>query len=115
MGIEALVADSTPINPAMPFNTRNFGGRWQFATTGLTCGFDDNGNPIAVDNARGNKGKFIADFRVGIRPLHTEFINVFFHKREPMCVANIDTCNTCPPAEYATQDYNSANDPCVDA
>jgi len=112
MGIEALVADATPFNPQMPFNPRNFGGRWQFVMNNLTCGFDTNGNPIAVDNSRMNKGKFIADFRVGIRPLYTEFINVFFHKRQPMCVLNIDTCETCPADPYVTQDYNSENDPC---
>jgi len=106
MGLEALVADGSPINPQMPFAQRNFGGRWQFVMDNL--GEDVNG--CVIENKRRNKGQFIADFKVGIRPLHTEFINVFFHKREPMCVPEIDICND--DAGYVPQSYNSANEAC---
>lgn len=105
MGLEALVADGSPINPQMPFAQRNFGGRWQFVMDNL--GADVNG--CVIENKRRNKGQFIADFKVGIRPLHTEFINVFLHKREPLCVPEIDTCND---SGYAVQSYSSANEGC---
>lgn len=106
MGIEALVADSGAINPEMPFAKRNFGGRWQFVMDNLGTGPDG----CVVENKRRNKGQFIADFKVGIRPLYTEFLVAFFHKREPMCVPEISTCN--PDPGYSTQSYSSANDTC---
>jgi hypothetical protein len=106
MGIEALVADAGSINPEMPFARRNFGGRWQFVMDNLGVGPDG----CVVENKRRNKGQFIADFKVGIRPLHTEFIVAFFHKREPMCVPEINTCN--PDPGYSTQTYGSENDLC---
>lgn len=105
-GMEALVSDATPINPQMPFSARNFAGKWQFVMDNL--GSDSNGN--VIENKRRNKGQFIADFKLAIRPLYTEFINVFFHKREPACIPNIDTCNSDPG--YPTQSYGSANDSC---
>jgi hypothetical protein len=107
MGLEALVAGASPVNPQMPFAARNFGGNWQFVMDNL--GADVNG--CVIENKRRNKGQFIADFKVGIRPLHTEFINVFLHKREPMCVPEINTCND---TGYVLQDYSSENDACPD-
>jgi hypothetical protein len=53
---------------------------------------------------------FIADFKLAIRPEYTEFINVFFHKREPLCVPEIDTCS--PDPGYPVQSYDSANEGC---
>lgn len=106
MGIEALVADSPSINAEMPFAKRNFGGRWQFVMDNL--GVDGTG--CVVENKRRNKGQFIADFKVGIRPLYTEFLVAFFHKREPMCVPQIDTCSSDPG--YSSQSYNSSNSAC---
>ena len=105
-GMQCLVADATPVNPEMPFSSRNFGGRWQFVMDNL--GADVNGNPI--ENKRRNKGQFIADFKMAIRPQYTEFVDLIFHKREPACVIVIDTCNTDPG--YPTQTYGSADTPC---
>lgn len=107
--MEALVADAKPINPQMPFSSRNFGGKWQFVMDNL--GADVNGTVIA--NPRRNKGYFLADFKLGLRPLYTEFCEGIFHKREPMCVYNIDTCNS--DLLYPTQSYNSANAGCPTA
>lgn len=106
-GMEALVADAKPINPMMPYSSRNFGGRWQFVMDNL--GADVDGKPIA--NFLRNKGMFVADFKLAIRPLMTEFVEGIFHKREPSCVYNVDTCNASPG--YPTQSYNSANDGCA--
>jgi len=106
MALEALVADATPVNPEMPYSSRNFGGKWQFVMDNL--GVD--GNNCVVENKRRNKGQFIADFKLAIRPLYTEFLNVFFHRGEPFCLPEVPNCNTDPG--YPTQTYNSCNTPC---
>jgi hypothetical protein len=106
MALEALVADATPVNPEMPYSSRNFGGKWQFVMDNL--GVD--GNNCVVENKRRNKGQFIADFKLAIRPLYTEFLNVFFHRGEPFCLPEVSNCNTDPG--YPTQAYNSCNTPC---
>lgn len=107
-GMELLVPDAAPVNPETPYSHRNFGGKWQWLNNDL--GVDENG--CAIVNKWGNKGQFGAWFKYWVRPLYTEFLQDIFHKREPMCVPEINTCNTCPALEYTTQDYNSANDPC---
>ena len=106
MGLEALTADATPINPQMPFSARDFAGRWQFVMDNL--GADADG--CVVENKRRNKGQFIADFKLAIRPKYVEFINAYFHKREPLCVPFIDTCSDDPG--YPTQTYESCPDSC---
>lgn len=106
--ITALVSDATPINPEMPFAARDFGGKWQFVMHDL--GADVNG--CVIENKRRNKGQFIADFKLAIRPEYVEFLNAFFHKREPMCIPYIDTCSR--QTGYPAPDYNSANEPCPD-
>lgn len=105
-GISALVADATPINPEMPFGARDFGGKWQFVMDNL--GVDETG--CVIENKRRNKGMFIADFKLAIRPEYTEFINVFFHKREPLCVPEVPTCSALPG--YPIQLRDSCNAGC---
>lgn len=100
------VQDMQSINPLMPFMVRGLNGQWNFAIDNL--GADCEGNAIA--NYRKNKGFFYADFRWAGKPLHTEWMTVLFHKREPMVIYTVDTCATDPG--YPTQDYNSACDPC---
>lgn len=104
--LTALVADATPINPEMPFSARDFGGRWQFVMDNL--GADVSGTTI--ENKRRNKGQFIGDFKLAIRPEMTEFLNAFFHKREPLCVPEVDTCSADPG--YPSQTYTSKNNVC---
>ena len=99
--LQCLVADATPVNPEMPYSSRNFGGRWQFVMDNL--GADQNGNPI--ENKRRNKGQFIADFKMAIRPLYTEFLELIFHKGEPQCIVQVSPCNADPG--YPTQQYES--------
>jgi len=105
-GMEALVSDATPINPEMPFSSRNFGGKWQFVMDNLGSGPDG----CVIENKRRNKGQFIADFKLAIKPRYTEFVEAIFHKRERACVIEIDTCATDPG--YPTQDYDSCNTAC---
>lgn len=105
MAMEALVSEATPVNPEMPFSSRNFGGKWQFVMDNL--GSDING--CVIENKRRNKGQFIADFKLAIRPLYTEFADAIFHKREQSCIV---TCNVCSPDSYSTQNYNSCNEVC---
>lgn len=100
--MEILVPDARPLNSEMPFGHRDFGGKWQFQMHDL--GADSEGNPIS--NAWQNKGRFAAWFKYYVRPLHTEFARVYFHKREQFCIPQIDVCN--PNPGYPTQDYNSA-------
>lgn len=117
-GMRSLMRDNTSINPMMPFAARNFGGRWQFVMDNLTCGTavakDAAGNditvPIAVDNSRRNKGKFIADFSYATQAQFPEYVEVFLHLREQPCIVGVSTCAATP--DYVEQDYGSANDPC---
>lgn len=104
--LTALVSDSTPINPEMPFSARDFAGRWQFVMDNL--GADVNG--CVIENKRRNKGQFIADFKLAIRPEYTEFLNAYFYKGEPLCVPYINTCS--PDPGYPVQHYESANQAC---
>lgn len=107
--MEVLVADATPINPEMPFAARDFGGKWKFVMDNL--GADCNG--VAIDNRRRNKGMFIADFKMALRPLNTELSEAIFHKREPACVTVVTSCNADPG--YPAQSYNSAPTACAGA
>jgi len=100
-GLQVLVADATPVNPEMPFSSRNFGGRWQFVMDNL--GADINGQPI--ENKRRNKGQFIADFKQAVRPQYTELVELIFHMREPSCVIQITPCSASPG--YPAQNYES--------
>ena len=96
--MELLVPDARPLSPEMPFGHRDFGGKWRFAMHDL--GADASGNVIG--NKWENKGQFIAWFKYYVRPLHTEFAEVFFHRREQFCIPNIGNCATDPgyPAQY---------------
>lgn len=105
-----LVRDVEPIHPLMPFAVRDFGGKWQFVMDNLTCGVDANGNPIAVDNSRRNKGKFIADFAYATKPEYPEFCELFLSLREQACAIDVPRCEADPG--YPEQEYYSANDPC---
>ncbi|MEY4376367.1 MAG: hypothetical protein RJB26_917 [Pseudomonadota bacterium] len=95
------------VNPNMPFMVRDYGGRWKFATNDL--GADCAGKPI--DNARGNKGKFIADFQLAVKPEHPEWLEPIFHKVDRGCIEIIPVCEADPgnPA----QSYNSADPVCA--
>lgn len=105
-GLELLVPDARPLNPEMPFGHRDFGGKWRFAMHDL--GADASGHVIS--NKWENKGQFIAWFKYYIRPLHTEFLDSIFHKREQFCIPEINTCQ--PDPGYPSQDYSSALPPC---
>lgn len=103
-GMELLVPDSAPLNPEMPFVHRDFGGKWMFQMHDL--GADANGAPIK--NAWMNKGRFAAWFKYYIRPLHTEFMEAIFHKRQQNVIPNLDLQNTDYTRGYPVQEYNSA-------
>lgn len=105
-GMELLTPDARPLNAEMPFGHRDFGGKWRFAMHDL--GEDASGK--AISNKWENKGQFLAWFKYYVRPLHTEFMEVFFHKREPMCIPEINTCSSDPG--YPAQVYSSALPTC---
>jgi len=115
-GMKQLVLDAAQVHPMMPFVPRSFGGKWQFVMDNLTCGtaVDANGLiiPIAVDNSRRNKGKFIADFRFSTKRQFPEYVEAFLHLREGACVIPVPLCST--PPDYVTQDYSSECEPCED-
>jgi hypothetical protein len=67
-------------------------------------------NGVAIDNSRGNKGKFISDYRLAAKPEHTEWIELLFHKVDKPCVVIVDVCNPAPG--YPAQSYNSQNADC---
>lgn len=105
--LQVLVADATPVNPEMPYSSRNFGGKWQFVMDNL--GADINGAPI--ENKRRNKGQFIADFKNAVRPQYTELSVLLFHMREPACLINVIPCNPSPG--YPAQNYESTPVDCT--
>lgn len=107
-GMELLTPDAGQLNPEMPFGHRDFGGKWQFQMDNL--GEDITGRVIA--NPWRNKGRFAAWFKYYIRPLHTEFMEVFFHKREQFCIPEIGTC--APSPGYPPQSYSSALPTCAE-
>jgi hypothetical protein len=104
--IQALVASAKSVNPMMAFAPRDFGGKWQFVMDNL--GADQRG--CVIENKRRNKGQFIADFKLAIKPQYVEFAELIFHKREPAPVVVVNTAASDPG--YPTQDYNSANAAC---
>ena len=108
--MELLVPDAKPLNPEMPFGHRDFGGKWRFAMHDL--GADSKGN--VINNKWENKGQFISWFKYYVRPLNYEFSEAFFHKREQMCIPEINTCSQPDPG-YPAQEYNSALPPCDSA
>lgn len=101
-GMELLVPSGGQINPQTPFSHISFGGQWKWLNHDL--GADQAGR--AITNKWGNKGQFGAWFQYKIRPLHTEFMQAWFHKREQFCVPEINTCTDCP-GYPVDQDYNS--------
>lgn len=102
-----LVSESMPLNSAVTFNPQDFSGRWQFVMHDL--GADVNGQPI--ENKRGNKGQFISDFKQAWKPQYTELSELYFHKREPACVIEIQTCSADPG--YPAQSYSSSPYDCA--
>ena len=107
--VQCLVADASPVNPEMPYSSRNFGGKWQFVMDNL--GVDQNG--VAIENKRRNKGQFIADFKQAIRPQYTEFSELIFHKSAPAAVAEIATGVADANYPYPTETYSSDPSTCA--
>jgi hypothetical protein len=117
----SLVRDAKAINPEMPFAARDFAGKWQFVMDNLTCGtttvLDNNTQlpveiPIAVNNERRNKGKFITDFGGAIKAEYPELAEVFISLREPACIVDVPVCAHDPG--YPEQDYSCSNEECAD-
>lgn len=106
MAMEIQVLGNASIGGGTTFNERNFRGLWQFVTHDL--GEDCNG--VAINNTRGNKGKFIADFKLAAKPMYTELAEAIFHKREPACIITVDTCANDPG--YPEQSTGSCNCVC---
>jgi hypothetical protein len=118
-GMRQEVLDATQIHPMMPFVPRSFGGKWQFVMDNLTCGTANGTDPvtglpvtipIAVDNSRRNKGKFVADFKFATKAQFPEFVEVFLHLRENAPIVEVPPCDDGPA--YVTQDYSSDCGPC---
>lgn len=105
------MANSISINSRMPFAARDFAGKWQFVMDNLTCGRDVNGNPIAVNNSRRNKGMFISDFKYATQAQFPEYAEVILHLRAQACISSAVPCGI--NYAYPTQSYSSANPPCA--
>lgn len=112
--MKVRMRDNTSINPMMPFAARDFGGKWQFVMDNLTCGTSLSSDgltvPIAVDNSRRNKGKFIADFAYATQAQYPEFAEIILHLRAQPCVVGALPCGYAPT--YVTQNYSSSNTLC---
>jgi hypothetical protein len=97
--LKILFRESTTLNSDMPFMHQNMGGKWKFVMHDL--GQDKNGR--AIENTRGNKGKFIADFWAYAEPGNTEWAGSFLHKAERMPVPLINPVELDPL--YPPQSY----------
>lgn len=106
-----LVPDLQPVNPEMPFLTRDLAGKWTFnmdpvmyvtnPTTGEKC---------IIDNKRRNQGLWYADFENAIKFERPELVRGILHLREPGCVVNQVPCSTAPA--YTQQNYSDVNPIC---
>lgn len=103
--IRILPFSPEALNSTMPFLVRDYGGKWKWAMNDL--GADAAGRPI--DNSRGNKGKFIADYKLAAKPEHTEWLELIFHMVDKPCVVELPVCNDYPG--YPVQTYDSDGDP----
>lgn len=108
MALQILTFNPSPVNAEMPFLVRDYAGRWRFVMDNL--GADRNG--CVIENKRRNKGQFIADFELSMKPLNIEWLELIFHMRQPACIIVVPPCAADPG--YPVQDYNSENDPCPD-
>lgn len=98
----------------LPFLTRDLGGAWNF-TGGNRDRYFAKTDPTTqevcqVDNKKGNKGFFWADFQSGFKFEYPQWTRPILHLREPGCLINSVPCST-PPA-YVTQDYGCCNAVC---
>lgn len=109
-----FVPNMTPVNPEMPFLTRDLAGKWNFMggnrdrtlivtdpTTGTQC---------SIDNKRGNQGLFFADFENAVKFEYPEWTRCILHQRDPGCVNDLPSCST-PPA-YTIQTWGDPNGVC---
>ena len=97
--LRLLYREPSTLNAEMPFLHQDMGGRWQFVMNNL--GADENG--VAIQNKRGNKGQFIADFYGYAEPGNTEWAGSFLHKAERMPIPLINTVAADPG--YPVQSY----------
>lgn len=97
--LRLLYREPTTLNAEMTFLHQDMGGRWQFVKDNL--GADENG--VAIQNKRGNKGQFIADFYAYAEPGNTEWGGTFLHKAERMPIPLINPIQADPG--YPTQSY----------
>ena len=122
MAFNSLVRDTEAINPEMPFASRDFAGKWQAVLDNLTCGYTTVVDsvtsqtiqvPIAVNNERRNKLKFIADFSFATKAEYPELEEAIFTLREEACIVDVAPC-AAAPYPYP-QNYESGNEPCPTA
>ena len=115
---EAMKRATKSLEPiaGMPFLTRDLGGAWNF-TGGNRDRFFQKTDPATgdicnIDNKKGNKGFFWADFESGFKFEYPQWTRSILHLREPGCVVDSVPCSTAP--DYVTQDYGCCNAVCDD-
>jgi hypothetical protein len=106
--MKRYVPDLTPVNPEMPFLTRDLAGKWQFVGGNrdrvLVVRDPVSGDTCTIDNKRGNQGLMFADFEAGVEFQRPELVRGILHSREPGCVTDQTPCTEAPP--YVMQDYS---------
>lgn len=106
-----LVPDLQPVNPEMPFLTRDLAGKWTFNMDPVMYVTDPTtGDKCIIDNKRRNQGLWYADFENAIKFERPELVRGILHLREPGCVVNQVPCSTAPA--YTQQDYSDVNPVC---
>lgn len=113
--MKRAVIDLAPVHPEMPFFTRDLGGAWNFTGGNRDRTFvvvDPNtGDTCVIDNKKGNKGMWWADFRSGFKFEYPEWTRPILHLRDPGCVVDNVPCPTAPA--YVQQSYADVNPVCT--
>jgi len=102
-----LVHDMKPVNPAMPFLSRDLAGKWKFVMDNLGTV-----NGCVVDNRRRNKGLFYADYEFSTKAMYPDYEEAILHLREGVCTVAVPLCDTALLVRYNEQNENSANAQC---
>ena len=93
------------IHPEMPFMNRDLAGQWQFAMDNLVV------DGCSVDNRRGNKGLWFADFENATKFERPELYRGILHQRYFSPVTDVSPTQT--RADYSTQTTASENSDCT--
>lgn len=107
---DIYVGDTAPVNPQMPFLTRNMLGKWSWKMPDYFKAVDPNtGGVCEFNNDKKNKGYFLGEFELGAKTVYPEIEMMIIALREPACLVNVPRCAANPAMVYQSLlPYNQA-------